>query len=273
MPKITAGIGWFRDILQVLVLDRLNSKLRPFSFAATEAVRNQKFHAHARIRPLALSEILKMLGDVAADQPVAMPPVSRLAGLGSPAYYYALGAITKAVAARTILEIGTFRGVSAFTFAVNMQPGGQVFTVDLPDDATATPEHELNAQDRGHVESSRFRVGEAFIGSSVADRIRQIRADSMTFKAEERATNADLVLVDGGHSRPLITKDTANAFRVLGAEGVILWDDYFALYPDVVEFLDELSAKHRLFGIQGTNLVAYSPKWQGGPADVAGARA
>jgi hypothetical protein len=126
MGKLTKGLGWFRDILQILVLDRLSRKLRRFSYAATEAVRNQKFHAHAATRPLPLSEILKMIGDAGSDPQVAMPPASRLSGLGSPAYYYALGAITKAVAARTILEIGTFRGVSAFTMAANMQPGDQL---------------------------------------------------------------------------------------------------------------------------------------------------
>ena len=88
----------------------------------------------------------------------------------------------------------------------------------------------------------------------------------MTFRAEKRMRDVDLVYVDGGHNRASITKDTENAFRVLGAAGAVIWDDYFHLYPDVVEYLDELADRLPLHSIAGTNYVIYSRRWD--PAAV-----
>ena len=83
----------------------------------------------------------------------------------------------------------------------------------------------------------------------------------MTFRAEEGLRDVDLVYVDGGHSLPVVTKDTENAFRVLAPDGTIVWDDYFHLYPDVVSFLDTLADQYPLHGIKGTNYVIYSRRW------------
>ena len=262
MKGIGQGVAWLRDITQILFLDRLNGRRREQSFAATAAVRNQRFHAHSKIRQLPLAKVLEKLGVAEQDSVVTMPPPKRVSGLGSPTYYFALAGIVRATRPRTVLEFGTFRGVSALTMAANLPEGGTVFTVDLPDDATPDAAHELNAIDEGHVRSSRQRVGEAFLGSAFADRIRQIRADSMTFDARQHVQGCDLVLVDGGHSLPLVARDTENAFHVLAPGGIIIWDDYFYLYPDVVKFLDKLADTHLLVGIEGTNTVIHHQKWR-----------
>jgi len=73
----------------------------------------------------------------------------------------------------------------------------------------------------------------------------------------------DLVLIDGGHSSSIVRADTENALRLLDPQGVVLWDDYFYLYPDVVSYLDSLAAEgRRMVSIKGTNLVVYSERLQ-----------
>ncbi|MEO6786973.1 MAG: class I SAM-dependent methyltransferase, partial [Chthoniobacteraceae bacterium] len=213
-------------------------------------------------RQLPLAEVLEKLGLPEADSVVTMPPPKRVSGLGSPAYYFALAGIVRATRPESVLEFGTFRGVSALTMASNMPEDGMLFTVDLPDDATPDSSHELNAIDETHVRSSRHRVGEAFLGSAFGNRIRQIRADSMAFDARQHVKSCGLVLVDGGHSLPLVTRDTENAFQVLAPGGTIIWDDYFYLYQEVVEFLDKLADTHHLVGIEGTNTVIHNQHWR-----------
>ena len=261
MSKLRKGLNWIGDVVQVLILDRLDPARKTVSQQASTACRAIKFHAHSKIVQLDLREVVARLGGEKIST-VSLPgPSTDLGDVGSQVTYHALASIVQALRPKTILEIGTYLGVSAYTMALNAPGNCQIFTVDLPDDASARADHELNAIDSGHITSSRHRVGDAFLGSPVQKQITQIREDSMTFRAEKWLNDADLVYVDGGHSLPLVTKDTENAFRVLSPTGTIIWDDYFHLYPDVVRFLNETSERLPLHGIKGTNYVVYSRRW------------
>jgi predicted O-methyltransferase YrrM len=223
--------------------------------------RSASFHARSKIRPIALPEILARLAAPSVEQVLLPGPSVDLGDVGSQSGYHVLGSLVRALQPAVILEFGTYLGVSACAMALNAPAGCRVFTVDLPDDAEATAVAVLNALDQSHVATSRHRVGEAFLRSSIRDRVTQIRADSMTFRAEEHVKNADLVYVDGGHSLPVVTQDTENALRVLSPNGTVVWDDYFHLYPEVVNFLDGLSERFPLHSIGGTNYVIYSRRW------------
>ncbi len=169
--------------------------------------------------------------------------------------------VAKALQPQTVFEFGTYLGLGAFTVAANTSGVARIYTMDLPDNAKADLVPELNKVDQDFIIKSRFRVGEAFLRSPFKNRIVQIRDDSMTFRAETQVTNVDLAVVDGGHSLPLIAKDTDNAFRILSTNGTILWDDYFYFYPDVVTYLDGLAKTYPLYSIPGTNFVIYSRRW------------
>src|SRR5205085_8044160 len=142
--------------------------------------------------------------------------------VGNHTYYYVLGSLVKAINPKTILEFGTYLGVSALVMASNSSKDCKIVTVDLPDQATVETDSALNEIDREHISMSRYRVGEAFLKTPYEDSITQIRTDSMSFRAEEIVRSADLVLVDGGHSFDLVSKDTENAFKVLSPDGVII---------------------------------------------------
>ena len=139
---------------------------------------------------------------------------------------------------RSILEFGTYLGLGTLTMALNAPDDCRIVTVDLPDDAVIDDGHSLNEADLELVRRRRNRTGEAFAGTRVAHLITQVRADSLTWSPSTDLGHFDLVLVDGGHSTPVVRADTDNARRLLAPGGTIVWDDYFHLYPDVVAFLD-----------------------------------
>ena len=261
MSKLIKGFAWGRDVFNALVLDRFHPERKRGAQIAGTICRCLSFHARSKIRQVDLRELLPKLSNRAVEQVILPGPSVDFGDVGSQGGYHVLGSIAQALQPRLILETGTYLGVSACAMALNAPPDCRIFTVDLPDDASGADVPGLNTLDQTHVATSRHRVGEAFLRSSIRDRVTQIRADSMTFRAEEQMKNVDLVYVDGGHSLPVVTKDTENAFRVLAADGTIVWDDYFHMYPGVVEFLDRLAGQYPLHGIKGTNYVIYSRRW------------
>jgi hypothetical protein len=261
MPKLSNATAWLGDLFQALVLARFHPRHRRASQLASSACRSLWFHQRSKIRPKPLREIVTQLKGHPVHEVLLPGPQTDLGDVGSQSGYHILGSLVRAIRPTTILETGTYLGVSAYAMALNAADNCQIFTVDLPDDAQAQEVHELNAIDQGHIATSRHRVGEAFLRFPVRPRITQIREDSMTFRAEKWMEQAELVYVDGGHSLPCITRDTENALRVLSPDGTIVWDDYFHLYPDVVRFLDELADRYPLHSIEGSNYVIYSRRW------------
>ena len=262
MSKAARAWRWFRDITEVLILDRLNPRRRHLSEAASTACRSLNFHARCKIQAVPLSDLLLSLGCEEVPTVTLPGPSTTLGDVGSQTGYHVLGALVRGLRPATVLEFGTYLGVSTYTMVLNAPAESRLYTVDLPDDARAEARHELDPLDQRHIATSRNRVGEAFLRSPLRERITQIRADSLSFRAETLVRDVDFVYVDGGHSLPVISHDTENAFRVLSASGTIVWDDYFHLYPDVVQFLDDLAGRYELHGIEGTNYVLYSRRPQ-----------
>jgi len=255
--KIIKGLAWLRDVTQVLVLDRFMIRRRRFSELASTSCRELRFHSRAKIRCLPLAQIIAMFTSQSFEQ-VSLPgPFTDLSDVGSMNVYHVLGSLVRSLEPKTILEFGTYLGVSTQTMALNAPKDCRIYTVDLPDETLPEGFPKLNPIDKQHIRKSRHRVGEAFLHSSTSRQIIQIRVDSMKFRAETETGEVDLVFIDGGHSLAVIKNDTENAFRILSATGTIIWDDYFHLYPDVVQFLDELQTQFPLYGITGTNLVIY----------------
>ena len=243
--------------MQVLALDRFDSRRRRFSEQASTSCRELRFHSRAKIRSLPLAQIIAMFPSQSFEHVNLPGPFTDLSDVGSMNVYHVLGSLVRSLEPRSILEFGTYLGVSTQTMALNAPKDCKIYTVDLPDEASPEAVPHLNSIDKQHIRKSRHRVGEAFLHSSTKNQIIQIRADSMQFRAETEIQGVDLVFVDGGHSLPVIKNDTENAFRVVSAAGTIIWDDYFHLYPDVVKFLDEMQNHFPLYGIAGTNLVIY----------------
>ena len=187
---------------------------------------------------------------------VALPFDIANEGVGRATYFHTLAAICAASKPRQIVEFGTYLGLGTATMALNCD--AQIITIDLPDGASTQDVESLNQADSTLVDQSRNRVGCHHRGKAFSGRITEIRCDSRYLDLSNHVSRVDLCLVDGGHTYECIARDTANALRVLSPGGIIIWDDYFWLYPDVVKYLNELARKGLpLVKIKGTNLVLY----------------
>ena len=120
---------------------------------------------------------------------------------------YALLRIARSIEARTIVEIGTYEGSTTLQLA-SACPESRIVTVDLPG------EHED------------FTVGSQFAGTTEAERIEQILADSTRYDFSRFHGRVDLVVIDGAHDYRGVRNDSLNALRMVRPGGVIVWDDY-----------------------------------------------
>ena len=82
-----------------------------------------------------------------------------------------------------------------------------------------------------------------------------LAGNSVCFDFGPWSNSIDLVFVDGGHDLATVKADTDHSFEIAvkSKKSCILWHDYHnADYPDLTAYLDELSAKRRIYHIQDT---------------------
>jgi len=68
--------------------------------------------------------------------------------------------------------------------------------------------------------------GRDFLGTPEAERIDQLFGDSAHFDFTPFFGGVDVAYIDGSHSYTYVKSDSENAFRMIGPEGTVLWDDY-----------------------------------------------
>jgi hypothetical protein len=219
------------------------------------AVRNAYFQAGDRFRSMKLTDIVERLsGETQAS--VHMPPVNLLYGntIGDIKPYWYMGVLAAAKRPKTVFEIGTYLGASALAFALNTDPDCQIITVDLPDQ---TSTDTLSGGDKALVEKAMSNVGVAFKNHPVASRIQQVRADSATMDAHDflNGRSVDFFFIDGGHSYECVSHDTETAFGCLASDGLLMWDDYNWIFPDLRSFLRQLAKTKPLVRIENTQYV------------------
>jgi len=149
---------------------------------------------------------------------------------------------------RTILEIGSYLGVTARLLAENTGDGCRVYALDL---------------DKEH--------GRAYRGLPVEGKITRLVGKSSREVASYGAPY-DMVFIDGDHGREGALRDSLLAWELLSDRGIIFWHDY-QLYDYFVhrsgavpEALREFQARTaaRIVSLEGTTLALYSryPGWE-----------
>ena len=242
--------------MYAVYLDALKKDPDGLAQAARASVRNACFGSgpNHRLPSVDLFQWLSTFSTPA--ETITMPSELATEGVGNAAYFHALASICAASNPAQIVEFGTFLGVGTATMALNSS--ANILTIDLPDAPEPQEIETLNLVDLSLVVKSRNRIGSYYRGRSFAQRITELRCDSRNLALRDRIARADICLIDGGHSYECISSDTSNAIRVLTPGGIIIWDDYFWMYPEVVRFLNEFSGQHYpLMSVRGTNLVVY----------------
>lgn len=145
---------------------------------------------------------------------------------------------------KQLLEIGSFRGYTAFYLAQNVGPDARIVTVDR------YPEH-----------------GEAYRQTAEAGRIeRRVGDMAPGLFANDPPGSFDLIFIDADHSYAGVRRDTELALPLISASGYIAWHDYanwgyFNGYNGVPEYLKEISRQLPLAHVLGSDLALYSPAW------------
>jgi predicted O-methyltransferase YrrM len=190
--------------------------------------------------------------DAIYDYEVCFPPRRFLMQPGTQTIdgTFFLVSLARALRARTVFEIGTYIGLTAWTLALNL-PEAVVHSLDIPPDAA--PEWALEQDDvhRGSEEHLVYR------GRAEEQRIRQHWSDSATFDFGPYEDSIDLVYIDGAHSEPYVESDTDNALRVMAAGGAVVWDDYWRHSPGVAAVLHRRAKELDLRRVPGTRLVVH----------------
>lgn len=182
--------------------------------------------------------------------PIWLPPEVLLEsgnqGRSGLAYLAALG---RAIDARTVFEIGTYNGVTAWTLARNLSEA-TIYTLDLP--PNASPALELGPSDEANIIPFDRR---AYEDTPEAARIVQRFGDSATFDYSPYRAGCDLVYVDGAHSPEYLRNDTVRAFELVSEHGAVVWDDYWRRLPHVPKFLHSIDRP--LLRLPGSRLIVW----------------
>jgi predicted O-methyltransferase YrrM len=249
-----------RDLVELTTVRLADSKTRRHVVQLGRSIRQHAFDARDPFPVLDHPELAAFLG-CNETREIVLPPIDTisLSGLGFVIPYTLLATIVSAINPKKIFETGTFRGVGTLTMALNA-PKADIYTLDLPEQYTEAEVETLSKGDKEWVRLSRTSTGFAFQGHPAADRIHQLRGNSLTFEPPAELENADLCFIDGGHSYECIKADTETALKILSPNGVIVWDDYAWFIDGVSQYLTELRHSLALYRIAGSQLVIYARK-------------
>lgn len=182
----------------------------------------------------------------------------------------ALVSLIKLIKPRKIFEFGTFLGYSTCLLVENSAADCAVYSLDLGDShVSEQPLAAFAAADvrrDGHVNDEYLRGAQGARGPyyttalSVADqsRLHLLQQDSRTFQPAVHGLegSVDMVFVDGGHDTETVTIDTANARKMIGDSGVIVFHDFNStIHGEVTQFVNGLAEHGVVVWIQHTMLA------------------
>lgn len=177
--------------------------------AAFGAIRELISSSHITSMPLRDFVVIYGLGGVVGLDSIIMPATNRRNSSLSPLETQVLCTIVKGLGAKTLFEIGTFKGRTAVAVASVLGTEGRVYTLNLP-------QHHCN-----------FEVGQYIREyKSLDSKISLLTGDSMHFDFSPWYNSIDLMLIDGSHGYDAVRYDTKVALHCVRAGGFIAWHDF-----------------------------------------------
>ena len=163
--------------------------------------------------------------------------------------------MARAYGCRNVLELGTFNGNTTLQLAANLSDGAAITTLDLPLESTGVSAN--NSHDSSLVVAE-ARQRHRYEGTAYAERITQVYGNSLEADFSTLCSAApDFIFIDAGHSDECVRNDTETSLRILAPGGIIVWHDYSQDWPDVYDYLEELSVRLALRHVEGTTLVVF----------------
>jgi predicted O-methyltransferase YrrM len=157
---------------------------------------------------------------------------------------------------RLVFEIGTFRGYTAYHFALNTPESSRIITLDLPRGATAAAQLPVTVVDQIHIRERSERDRFCFAGTPEANRITCLTGDSSTFDFTPYHGQVDFFFIDGAHSYDYVRSDTLHALKCCHPGSVIAWHDYGkASLPGLMQWLDECARRWPIYSVPGGSIA------------------
>lgn len=125
------------------------------------------------------------------------------------------------VKTRTIIEVGTWLGMSAFYMAERMSPSGKIYCVDLWEN-TPQVAHHLEALE---IPSLYHQFLSNVIHRKKTDMIVPVKLSSIE-ASSVLAVKADVIYIDASHDQESVRQDVVAWSRHLKPGGVICGDDW-----------------------------------------------
>jgi predicted O-methyltransferase YrrM len=224
------SVGLARRIVQISV--RRPADLRHL-FGTTAAAAEEIADSEADVRPLPAVEIAALTEET--DARVTAHVFANVPASISLPEACALGLLLRRLKAKRVFEFGTYKGVSTTQLALNLEPNGEVFTLDLPDEAE--PRYELTIDKPLERQIAAERGKGSLIPADLRSAITFLRQDSAQFDPAPYAGTIDLVFVDGAHSAEYVRNDSEKGWLMLRKGGMLVWHDCVPSHRDVVRYV------------------------------------
>jgi hypothetical protein len=152
-----------------------------------------------------------------------------------------LASFTRLAGAHAVFAFGARDGRAAVNLAANCDPGGMVFTLDLPNEPEDAALLPLDERDSAREHKSDPR--RCYQGTPFEPCIVRLRGNSAAFDFGRFYGAMDFVFIDGCDRYDRVMNDTQTALRLLrGGQGFIAWRGYTGGRDGVVRALEELHA-------------------------------
>ena len=154
---------------------------------------------------------------------------------------------------QTILEIGTFNGLTTLQLALNTPPSTIIHTLDIESLSGldgALWEEDIKFMLHPEKKEKYYR------NFPERSKIQEHLGNSLTYDFN-RFQSPNFIFIDGGHSYPIVKSDTIKSLEILSNQGIIIWHDYCCHCEGVFRYLNKLQEKIPLHHIEGTSLVVY----------------
>ena len=162
-------------------------------------------------------------------------------------------------APKTIFEIGTYNGFTTLHMAVNSPDDCKIYTLDLPPGYDLTKAQGNSYDDVLVMQLSQASIAKRFYKNHpLSHKVVELFGDSSAFDFSPYYGKIDLVFIDGNHSMEFIKKDSANAFKMLSDNGLIIWHDFdYIIHKDVFNFLRALSKDDPIYSVPNTRFAVF----------------
>lgn len=162
-----------------------------------------------------------------------------------------LAALAKERHPRRVFEVGTFEGLSAVTFALNVNPSAAVYTLDLPPSIDNI--QRTNRSWQAHQMKFEYESGRLVDVLDCGNKVTRLIGDSALFDFAPYHDQIDLFYIDGMHTEDYVCVDSLHAFKCISSNGCVVWHDCFV--SQVQSVLNKIAKYQPVSLIRGTNLA------------------